>query len=56
VSFEDRPDTFTASGAALMAEGIFLTLPHPDHPRRIDPNGMVRASEVMFLTPTDTPA
>jgi alpha-galactosidase len=52
VSFEDRPDTFTVSGAALMTEGVFLTLPHPDHLRRVDPNGMVRASEVIFLTPT----
>ena len=51
VAFEDRPDVLTRTGAELMAEGVLLTLPHPDQPRRIDPNGMVRASEVLFLEP-----
>ena len=51
VSFEDRPGSVTRSGRELMAEGIVLTLPHPDQPRRVDGNGMVRASEVVFLEP-----
>jgi hypothetical protein len=51
VSFEDRSDSVTRSGRELMAEGIVLTLPHPDQPRRVDGNGMVRASEVVFLEP-----
>lgn len=52
VSFVDRPDSVTRSGRELMAEGMALTLPHPAQPRRVDGNGMVRASEVMFLEPS----
>jgi alpha-galactosidase len=51
VSFEDRPDIFTRSGVELMGEGIALSLPHPDQPRRVDGNGMVRGSEVVYLEP-----
>jgi hypothetical protein len=36
-----------------MAEGIALNLSHSDQPRLIDGNGMVRASEVVYLEPTD---
>jgi alpha-galactosidase len=49
VSFADRTDTFTRTGAELMTDGIRLTLPRPDQPRRIDGNGMVRGSEVIHL-------
>jgi hypothetical protein len=56
VSFEDRPDTSVRTGADLMAEGIRLTLPQSDQPRRVDPNGMIRASEIIYLAAEDTTA
>ena len=51
LSFEDRPETFARTGADLMANGLDLTLPHPNQPRRVDHNGMVRASEIVYLEP-----
>lgn len=53
VRFEDRPDAFARTGAELMEEGIRLDLPRAGEPPRVDPNGMVRASEVIFLEPTE---
>jgi hypothetical protein len=53
VRFEDRPDTCVHTGAELMAGGIRLSLPRPGEPPKVDPNGMVRASEVIFLEPAD---
>ncbi len=53
VYFEDRPDTYICTGAELMADGIRVRLPAAGQPPKIDPNGMVRASEVIFLEPTD---
>ena len=51
VSFADRPDVAVRAGADLMANGIRLTLPPPGQPRRVDGNGMVRASEIIWLEP-----
>lgn len=48
ITYEDRPDTATATGAELMANGLLLLLPE----EYTDSNGMKRASEVMFLTGT----
>ena len=53
VSFEDRAETFVARGAQLMADGLTLTLPPAGQPPTIDPNGMARASEVVFLIPAE---
>ena len=51
LSCEDRREACTRTGADLMADGLELTLPHPNQPRRVDRNGMVRASEIVYLEP-----
>lgn len=51
ITFADRPTTYTTSGANLLTHGISLSLPAPGHPPTIDLNGMLRASEVIFLDP-----
>ena len=51
ISFEDNPATYKATGTDLMANGIVLTLPAPDSPQVVDPNGMIRASDIIYLSP-----
>jgi hypothetical protein len=49
VSFEDRADRYSATGAELMAIGLELSLPGSGLPRIVDGLGFVRASEVIHL-------
>ena len=52
ITFEDHPAvSHTRTGHDLMTHGLDLTLPGPNHTTVIDPDGLLRASEVVFLTP-----
>lgn len=46
ITYEDRPDTASITGADLMANGLMLSLPE----EYTDSNGMKRACDVVFLT------
>jgi alpha-galactosidase len=49
ITFEDRPDELTRTGADLHQHSLDLTLPGPGQPRVVDDLGLVRASEVIYL-------
>ncbi len=53
VSYEDACESYHASGRDLMAKGLELELPRSGQEPVIDLNGMVRASEVVYLEPAE---
>jgi alpha-galactosidase len=51
ITYEDRSDMEERSGSDIISNGILLTLPGPGQQRIVDGIGLVRASEVIHLSP-----
>ena len=51
ITYEDRADVQERTGADIIASGLPLTLPGPGQERIVDGLGLVRASEVIHITP-----